>query len=85
MQGIWIQTEKRRERPMTKKGVITSIRKNPDKVFLEATSIHPGLEHDGPVSTAPPGTYNFVGPDPYTNRKFYGTIHIKKDGTTTCR
>jgi len=43
---------------------------------LEATSMF-GNEYDGPVANAPEGRYTFVGPDPYTSRKFYGTLTIR--------
>ena len=75
MQGIFINFN----RPKSKKEVKETIASNPDKVRLEATSIF-GNEYDGLVSDAPDGTYNFVGPNPFTDRKFYGTI--KKNGTT---
>lgn len=41
---------------------------------IEATSIF-GDEYDGPLSELPTGrTITFVGPCPYTDRKFYGNI-----------
>jgi hypothetical protein len=44
------------------------------RVRIEATSYHGG-EYDGPVSELPAGVkVYFVGPDPYTSRRFYGTI-----------
>ena len=41
---------------------------------IEATSVF-GNEFDGPLSELPTNeTITFVGPDPYTSRKFYGNI-----------
>jgi len=53
---------------------------DPYSVVIEATSVF-GNEFDGSLAKAlasqPPvhGPFTFVGPDPYTSRKFYGTIH----------
>lgn len=69
MQGIWINGK----RPATKKQVKEAVQKTPASVVLEATS-YVGREYGGSVSEAPPGSYMFVGPDPYTKRSFYGTI-----------
>lgn len=45
-----------------------------DHLRIEATSVF-GNEFDGPLSELPTGqTITFVGPDPYTKRKFYGQI-----------
>jgi hypothetical protein len=74
MQGIYLGYN---ERPKSKKAVKEALAEG-KAVNLEATSLF-GNEYDGPVRTAPDGRYHFVGPDPYTNRKFYGTI-IVKDG-----
>lgn len=71
MQGIFIHGA----RPASKKAVKEAIANAPDTVSIEATSFF-GNEYDGPVSTAPPGTYHFVGPDPYTKRNFYGSIVV---------
>lgn len=69
-QGIWINGE----RPKSKKAIREAIESNPATVDVEATSWH-GDEYGGSLSDAPDGTMIvFVGPDPYRNRKFYGTI-----------
>lgn len=70
-QGIWINGE----RPKSKKAVKEAIAEDPSRVRLEATSLM-GNEYDGPVSGAPAGTHDFVGPDPYTKRNFYGNIIV---------
>lgn len=68
MQGIFIAGR----RPDSKKQVKAAIIGG-EYVTLEATSIF-GNEYGGPVRDAPDGVYYFVGPDPYTKRKFYGQI-----------
>jgi len=43
-------------------------------IVIEATSLF-GNEYDGSLHNAPTNkTFTFVGPDPYTSRKFYGRI-----------
>ncbi len=69
MQGIFVSYT----RPKSKKAVREAIAADPSRVTIEATSMF-GNEYDGPVADAPNGRYTFVGPDPYTSRKFYGTI-----------
>lgn len=71
MQGIYVN----RVRPATKKAVKEAIATRPDTVQLEATSAFFD-EFDGLISEAPDGCYTFVGPDPYTSRKFYGAITV---------
>lgn len=68
MQGIFIAGR----RPESKKQVKAAVMGG-EHVSLEATSIF-GNEYGGPVTSAPDGVYYFVGPDPYTKRKFYGQI-----------
>jgi hypothetical protein len=71
--------------PMTVGAILEAktTRTKPPVVRLEATFLF-GNEYDGPVSEAPDGTYTFVGPDPYTSRKFYGTI-TKSNGKVTVK
>lgn len=71
MQGIYISGK----RPKSKKEVKEMVAFDSTCVRLEATSMF-GNEYEGPVSEAPNGRYNFVGPDPYTSRKFYGEITV---------
>jgi len=75
MQGIFIHYE----RVKTKSALKRAVAINPDFVQLEATSLHGG-EYDGRLSEAPDGTFYVVGPDPYTNRKWYA--QITKRGTS---
>lgn len=78
MQGIWLYLGKR---PKSKKQVKEAIASDPSSVALEATSRF-GNEYGGNITEAPDGNYHFVGPDPYTSRKFYGTITKKGDKIT---
>lgn len=80
MQGIYVD----RRRPKSKKEIKDAIAVNPERVQIEATSIF-GNEYDGLVSDAPAGRYDFVGPDPYTSRKFYGSIVRTADGRISVR
>ena len=51
-------------------------------ISVEATSLF-GNEYDGTLALAPENTViHFVGPDPYTNRKFYGTITLRNGNVT---
>ena len=77
MQGIYIKNK----RPTSKKEVRQVASISPGDIQLEATSVF-GNEYDGSIANAPDGTYTFVGPDPYTNRKFYGTIKKSGDKVT---
>lgn len=75
MQGIYIDFA----RPASKKAVKQAVTDAPSHVHIEATSMF-GDEYDGPLDKMPDGRITFVGPDPYTSRKFYGTI-IKQGDT----
>lgn len=77
MQGIRISGR----RPKSKKEIREVVALDAEIVSLEATSLF-GNEYDGPVSEAPNGRYDFVGPDPYTSRKFYGTITVNGERVT---
>jgi hypothetical protein len=76
MQGIYFAGYRR---PANKKQVKEAVAAN-STVIIEATSLF-GNEYDGLLSEAPDGEYHFVGPNPSTDRKFYGTI-VKHNGTT---
>lgn len=71
MQGVFVDGR----RPKSKKAVKEAVADNPERVSLEATSLHGG-EFDGRVSELPVGgrVQYFVGPDPYTARNFYGQV-----------
>lgn len=75
MDGIFIKGS----RPASKKAVKEAVHNNPADVDIEGTSMF-GNPYSGPVSDAPHGEYHFVGPDPFTNRKFYGTIKVTGGG-----
>jgi hypothetical protein len=71
MDGIFIMGV----RPRSKKEVREAVREMPHKVRIEYTGIMEG--YDGMVKQAPDGDYDFVGPDPYTKRNFYGVIEVR--------
>jgi hypothetical protein len=77
MQGIYMKGHRR---PKSKKEVKEAIAAG-EGIVLEATSVF-GNEYGGQVKDAPDGQYNFVGPDPHTNRRFYGTITKNGDKIT---
>lgn len=76
MQGLYVNGQ----RPKSKKAVREAVASGM-LVSIEATSWH-GDEYDGSVSGAPVGAYLFVGPDPHTDRRFYGTITVTAKGVT---
>jgi len=63
-------------RPASKKALKEAIAENPANVFVESTSSAFGFpSFSGSLDTLPAGTtVTFVGPDPYRDRRFYGTI-----------
>ena len=76
-QGIFLKGK----RPKSKKEVKEAVM-NGDSVRIEATSMF-NNEYDGPVTEMPENqTVYFVGPDPYTSRKFYGQIKRVGDKIT---
>lgn len=78
MQGVYVDAK----RPASKKAIKEAVA-NGHEVYLEATSLF-GNEYDGHLRNAPDGEYTFVGPDPHTSRKFYGTI-TKRNGKVTVK
>lgn len=75
MDGIFINGQ----RPKSKKAVKEAIATAPETVLVECTSMFPGF--GGYVTQLPDGKrIDFVGPDPYTKRNFYGTIVRTRDG-----
>lgn len=71
MQGIFLNNS----RPKSKKEIREAIALDPSTVTIEATSMF-GDEFDGMADALPVGSKPvlFVGPDPYTSRKFYGKL-----------
>lgn len=70
MYGIFIDGK----RPKSKKAVKDAILADASRVVFENTSMFGGSDYDG---TNVPSGLTFVGPDPYTSRKFYGSISYK--------
>jgi hypothetical protein len=75
MQGVYVNGS----RPKSKKQVKEAAASDPASVRLEATSVF-GNEYDGTLANAPDGTYTFVGPNPHTDRRFYGTVKVSSNG-----
>lgn len=78
-QGIFITNEfGRAERPKSKKAIREAVEADPASVIAEATSWH-GDEYDGPIAyMAATNKVVFAGPDPHSDRRFYGTIAYVK-------
>lgn len=77
MQGIFITGR----RPKSKKEIKEAIADD-STVRIEATSFF-GNEYEGPVESMPEGeTIYFVGPNPHSDRRFYGTITRKGNKIT---
>ena len=77
MHGVFVNGK----RPKSKKAVKEAAAADPRSVRLEATSVI-GNEYDGPAADMPIGRQiAFVGPCPYTRRRFYGSIFRRPDGT----
>ena len=80
MQGIFIDGRRPKSKAELKRHLADG--KGLSLISIEATSLF-GDEYDGTLALAPENTViNFVGPDPYTNRKFYGTITLRNGNVT---
>lgn len=77
--GIYINDGNGARRPKSKKELKEALASDPNGVVVECTSMYGGPSgritdpHTFPVGTK----VTFVGPDPYRDRKFYGTITVK--------
>ncbi len=77
MQGVWYQKPSGLSRLPTKKALKDQAKAHPETIVLEATSVF-GNEYDGLADHAPDGSsHTVVGPDPYTDRKWYATIEVR--------
>lgn len=77
-QGIFVNGR----RPKSKTEIRQILSVSPADVKIEATSVF-GNEYSGPATEMPENTtIYFVGPDPYTSRKFYGQLKRKGDKVT---
>lgn len=70
-QGLFINGA----RPKSKKAVKEALATAPGSISIEGTSVFGG-DYDGPLTEAPDGRIDFVGPDPYRARNFYGNFYI---------
>lgn len=63
--------------PKSKKQIKEAMRDDPASVtFYDTSFFNPGPTFDG--ANVPPSTnLTFVGPNPYQDRKFYGTVKVR--------
>ena len=75
MQGLRIINEEGKlVRPSSKKQVRETLAaRGPEAIYVEATSVF-GNEYDGRLDLNGGARVTFVGPDPHTSRRFYGTL-----------
>ena len=76
MDGIFIDGQ----RPKSKKAIKEALAANPERVRIEHTSMFSSQGHVGALDLTAGEKVDFVGPDPYTKRNFYGTIARTRDG-----
>jgi hypothetical protein len=70
----------------TKKALREALKEHPEKVSFERTSLYDAAEGELTGTTVPEGvTLTVTGPDPYCNRKWYGNVVTKADGSVTFR
>lgn len=78
MQGIFVNGLRVKSKRAIKEAIVNGT----PHVDLEATSFF-GNEYEGDVRNMPEGeTIYFVGPNPHSDRRFYGTITRKGDKIT---
>lgn len=80
MQGIFVEGR----RPRSKREIVAALAADPSGVEVEATSLFEN-EFSGPATKLPSGQkVYFVGPDPFTSRKFYGILE-NRGGRIRCK
>jgi len=72
--GVFI----RNRRPKSKKEVKEALKTNPSSVYFESLSAFGGFSGFASEKNFP-DSLSFVGPDPFKDRSFYGTVQ-KKNG-----
>lgn len=77
MQGLYVHGA----RPKSKKAIREELAANGTaNIRVEATSFF-GNEYEGRLDDAPIGTkVEFVGPNPHTDRRFYGRLIVTDKG-----
>lgn len=70
--GIFLGTVRPKSKKAVKEAVLAAA---PRTVYVEGTSLF-GNDYSGWVEDAPDGRIDFVGPDPYSKRIFYGSITV---------
>lgn len=75
MQGIYLDMRRPKSKKEIREAVAAEQARPVSIVSIEATSLHGNeYEYEGSLDDAPDGAYHFVGPCPFTDRRFYGTI-----------
>lgn len=75
MYGVWMRNGRR---PESKKAMREALAGNHYIILHDTSMFGPGPDIAvGGGNAAPDGTYVFVGPDPYTARKFFGQVVVK--------
>jgi hypothetical protein len=69
------------KRPKTKAAVKNALASDPASVTWDVTSAFNNGPSRYSTVNVPSGTHYFVGPDPYTSRKFYGQLIVGPDGS----
>jgi hypothetical protein len=65
-------------RAKSKKEIVLGFKEGKEIEIEETNAICP-KGYSGNIKDLPDGNYYFVGPDPYTSRKYYGSIKKKGD------
>jgi len=76
MNGLYINGK----RPTSKKAVKAAVAADPSSVSIDVTSMFGHQPYQTAAGMAIGDKEYFVGPDPYTSRKFYGTIERTEKG-----
>lgn len=85
MDGIYVTEDGRLVRPRSKKAVKEAVVADASTVFVEWTSLHSGRDgtltrvSDLDSELAGLGV-SFVGPNPFSDRRFYGSLTRGKGG-----
>jgi hypothetical protein len=75
--GIFIEDDNGfTSRPKSKKAIKEAMAKDPASVIIENTSMHGGKGGRLTLAHFRGEQITFVGPDPYRDRRFYGTISV---------
>lgn len=81
MDGLWVREAGGvNRRPKSKKEVRAAVAQGAENVTIEFTSFFAVPRQSTAADLRVGERIDFVGPDPHTNRKFYGTIRRTSKG-----